>query len=491
MNKIQFLLSFIVLIPFFWALAGYFIKNNQRLICQLSFALIAITLINFINIYYNYDGQLNSVSFINIFRNIDIGISTTSFSLILAFFAIIIWLVLAIYAKQYFAFTNDENFYKYKLFSTLIIGLILLIIFSKNLLSLFIFYQILIVISYIFSSHFTEIKNSKSWNYFIAYFLFSGFLMFLSMILTYKFAGNFEFTNSGILEDNASSKRYFLLLLLFIFSVSLTALIPIQNLFNPLYNLNSPMIITVLVMSYGFTSLLVLLKFIINIFGFELFTANSSHFYLSFFLNLAMVLNLIFNAKILFFQSNLKKMLISLFFNQLICAFFIFLVLNQSIDKFILTIISFTLSQTLIFLCFGNISLYLLRAKQKNILGISSNMRFTSIMLAFAFLNILGIIPAIGIIEKYLLLKNYLISHFNFNILVILANIALIAVLSFRILSVIFAKNQNIGEYDFKIAQQIDSNLSFITPSVIVALLMFLSFVFSSKITHYIQSFLS
>lgn len=491
MNKIQFLLSFIVVIPFFSAFAIFSIKNNRSFISILASILALIMLGNIVNLFHNYDGNLNAISFVNIAKNLDIGLSLTGVSLIIAAIVIFIWLIMTIYSNEYFIFSNDKRFFAFKLFSILSVGFILLVIFSKNLISLFVFYQCLIFCLYFFNAYFMYEKDFKASHNFTFSLLASSLFMFLATVLTYKIAGTTEFMNQGILTSNISSKQYFVLLIFFILAIAGIALFPLQLLFSRLYNLNAPIIIMIFVISYGLVGLLILLKVILNIFGFEYFIKYTNHFNLSYVLNWVIALNLLFSGFWVMLQKNLKKMLIFLFFNQLIFAYFLFLILNQTIDRFVVVIISFILSQTLIFLCFGNINIYLLRSREKQLIGVFYKLRLTISLLCFALLNLLGLVPAIGLVEKYLLIKNYFTFGFNMNFLIILANLFLVFLVIIRIVYPMVDDDINHNQNDVILAKKIDHNLSFILPAFIVALLMFFSFIFSRNIIDHIKIFLS
>ena len=489
MNKIQFLLSFISIIPIFAIFAIFLIRNNYSLISKLTALLALIMIGNILNLLHNFDGKLNAISLINITRNMDIGLSLTNISLIIALLVIFIWFIITIYSNRYFALAGDQRFFAFKLFSILLIEFIILIAFSKNLISLFFFYQLLIFCLYFFTSYFTRQMKERAAHNFTLFLLASSFFLFLAIIISYKITGNSEFLNNGIFQ-NLSHRKYFILLSVFVLAIALIALMPTQILFSQLYSLNAPMLIMVFVIGYGLVNLVVLLKVILNIFGFDYFITNNNNFNLSYILNIIIAINLIISAILVLNQNNLKKMFVLLFFNQLIFSFFLFLVLNQEIDQFIITVISFILSQTLIFLCLGNINLYIFRSHEKQIFGIFHKLKITVALLLFGLFNLIGITPAIGFIEKYSLLENYFNGKFDLNLWVILLNLTLIFISIIKMVWPILSTDQNLDPHDINLAKKIDSNWSLMFPSLIVAGLMFLSFIFSESINDALKAFL-
>ncbi len=485
MNKIQFLISLIIIIPFFGAFAVFLARKNHSFISKFSTILALIMIGNIINLCFNHDGNLNAISLITLHNKLDIGFSITNISLIIALIVTFIWFIITIYSNEYFIISNDKRFFAFKLFSILLVGIIILITFSKNLISLFLFYQLLIFCLYFLNTYFMKDKDFGASNFFTISLFASSFFMFLAMFLAYKTTGTTEFLNSGIFTKTLSYKRYFALLTLFILSIGSITIFPLHLFYKRLFCLNSPIIVVVLIMSYGLVSLLIMLKIILNIFGFEYFIQNTNNFNFSYILNTIIMLNLMVSAILVVAQNNIKKILIFLFFNQLIFAFFLFLILNQSIDQFIITIISFILSQTLIFLSLGNISLYLLNSKKRDLEGIFYKLKITSILLIFGLLNLVGLVPSIGFVEKFLLIQNYLIKDFDLNFIIIVINMILVLIGIVRTIYPILRQDSNYNKHDIKLAQKIDNNLFLIFPSIIVATLMFMSFVFSQGIINY------
>ncbi len=489
MNKIQFLISFIAIIPLFALISIPFIKKDQKFISKFTMSLALIMLFNILNLSYNYDGNLNSISLLAISDNFDLGLSVTNISLIIAAIVTFIWFVITFYSNKNFIFSNDKRFFNFQIFSISLILLITLVIFSKNLVSLILFYQLLVILLYFFNNYFSSHKEFAASNNFSLISLIGSFFMLIAIFATYKIAGNIEFTNNGIL-NNVSSKKQLALLLIFIMAICPIALFPVYLFYKKLYILNSPMIIISFIISYGLVSLIILLKIILNIFGFSEFIKNIHQFNFSYILNFIVGINLLFSGIFMVLQNNIKKIMLHLLFNQLIFAIFLFLILHQAINQFIITVIAFILSQSLIFLSLGNINLYLMKAKEKTLAGIFYKLKYNTILLIFAFGSIVGAVPAIGMVEKWIFIQNYLINEFDFNLLIIFTNIILILISVIRIISPLFAKDKNINEEDNALALRIDRDLSLISPSIIIASLMLIFFIFSGLINGYLKLFL-
>lgn len=490
MNKIQFLLSFILIIPVFAAFSIFLIKKNYSLISKFTTATAVVMIINIVNLFFNYDANLNSITLMPIRSNLSIGFSVTNISLIFALITTFTWAIITIYSNKYFLFNNDKRFFAFKIASIWIVQFIILIIFSKNLISLFLFYQCLIFCLYFFGTYFMYEKDFRASHNFTFSLLASSFFMFLAIVFVYKIAGTTDFSNSGIIEGKISPKKYFVLLSLFILAMASVAVFPVQVFYKKLYELSSPIIIMLFVIAYGLVNLSIMLKIVLNIIGFDYFITNTNNLNLSYILNFIIALNLIFSGFLLVIQNNLKKVLIYLFFNQLIFVLFLFLILNQSIDQFIISILSFILSQLLIFLSLGIINIYLLNSQNQTISGLFFRLNKTSILLIFALFNIIGIVPSIGMIEKYILVKNYLISGFDLNLVVIFVNIALVCVAIIRVASPIISKEGNYSENDVKLARYLDNNPALMIPAFMVFLVMFGFVIFNNVIGDYLKGFL-
>lgn len=467
MTKIQFLLFFLVILPFTSAALFCLIKNYKNLAYKANLVLSLVFLVNsfglLINFLINHREKLN---LLNMNGDIVIGLTIDPISLIFLMLTALIWPLLNCYNQRFFNLSKDDRNIAFEIFFCLNFGFIILIILSKNLVSMFMFYQSLIFCMYFFNTYFMSRNNVKT-SYNFTFILFAGSILFLiAIILTYKITGNVEFSSKNLINDPLSSQNSFLLFCLYLIGIALPVFAPFYLLYGNLYYLNSPVIISVFILSYGMIALFMILKIIIYIFGITAFISYNQNNYYIYFLVLILISNLLACGILTITGRNLKQILIYLFFNQLIMVILSFLIFQNDIHKILISIFSFVLTQILIFICVGNFNLLIMNSKDKSLNGALYKLKITSILFIFALLNIVGFVPSIGLVEKYLLIKQIIKNHYLIFGIAVLLNIILNFVCIIKIIYPIIRASQIYSKSVIDESAKIEQNRFLIIPAI-------------------------
>jgi len=300
-----------------------------------------------------------------------------------------------------------------------------------------------------------------------------------------------EFSADGIINNSLSWGGYAVLITLYLIGFAAIVFVPIYLLYARLYYLASPIIIITFVTSYGLVSLFMLLKVITNIFGIEVLIYYNNQISYGLGAKLILALNLLISMGFALAGKNLKKILIYLFFNQLIFTILTFFIFQLAIYPIIVTIFSFVLSQVLIFFCVGNINLYLLNSKEKSLKEIFWKLKITISFLIFALLNMVGVIPGVGFAAKYYLIKEIIESQSFFAGSIVVINITLNIVCITQILRPMLTRRSKVVERkNYEISKEVDLDpglfLAILFISLIIIMLLPLSFQFSSLITDFV-----
>lgn len=391
------------------------------------------------------------------------------------------WLALEIYAEQYFLKNNDKKINQFRILFLTIITSLTFLTLSQNLLSALLCYQLLIVVLCFFVGQFIPKISQKSAKNFGLFILSSTVFLPIAAALTYKVTGNLNFTENGVITSQINLWQYSLLFCFYAISLALIAFMPIYLLFGNLYYLSPPAIIAILP-SFAFGILLLLFKVIFYIFGQKLFISFTPNIDYNHLLTIILTLNLLASGLLAIFSKNLKQILTFLFFNQLIFVIIEFFNFGLNAKQMQISITSFILSQVLIFLAIGNISLYLKDSADKTLNGIFYKLRITILVFIFALLNLSGLSPSIGALEKYWLLKTIVNAKSIANAVIMLLNLLLYLVCIAKVIYPmieILAKNNSKNpsvakENDIEIAKEIELDLSLILPMVILSSALFI-----------------
>jgi formate hydrogenlyase subunit 3/multisubunit Na+/H+ antiporter MnhD subunit len=138
-----------------------------------------------------------------------------------------------------------------------------------------------------------------------------------------------------------------------------------------------------------------------------------------------------------------------------------------------ISIISFVLSQMLIFLSIGNISIYLKESAHKNLNGIFHKLRITIIGLVAALFNIAGLFPGVGMLEKYWLFRQIIKNNLTIEGIILCANLFLVvAIIIKTILPMVEIATKKGNQMDYDIAKDIETDFSLVMPIFIGSLFL-------------------
>jgi len=419
---------------------------------------------------------LKQVTLINILVSKNLGLVWSLGESHLLFLLLIgcFWLTLEVYARQYFLQNDDKKIAEFRTLFLATITTLTFLVLSQNLLSALFCYQLLVVILCFFVGQFIPKISRKSAKNFSLFVLSSAIFLPIAAALTYKITGNLNFVEGGVVDSQISLWKYSLLFSFYAISLALIAFVPAYLLFGNLYYLSPPVIIAILP-SFALGVLLLLFKVIFYILGQKLFLSFTNSIDYHHLLTIVLALNLLVSGLMAIFSKNLKQILIFIFFNQLIFVMIEFFNFGLSARHMQISIISFVLSQVLIFFTVGNISLYLKNSGDKTLNGIIYQLRITILVLVFALLNLSGIVPAVGILEKFWLVKAVISGKSLANGLLMLLNLALYLICVTKVVYPMienFAKNQD--KEKSNIAKEIELNLSLMVPILIIPAILFI-----------------
>lgn len=473
------MLSFKILpfLPFLALGIVYFLNRFPKFekiknIISSSFAILF--LINLIDLRRVRRIDLNLLEIIGDF---EIAFSFGKHQLFFCFLLGIFWFLHSLYSARYFALTNEKKSSEFEILFLSIIGFLSCIIFSKNLLSSALFYQLLAISVYFVLELFSSEKSQKSIKNFGIFIIVSASIMFLNSPLTFVASGSNEFSGSGIFVVSQISVWQFSYLLFFYFlALFAFAVLPLYFLFRNLYYLNPPTIIAGLI-GFSLGILILLHKIIFYIFDMKLFAHFMEQINSSEILTIIIAANLLALIILALRSENLKQILVLLFFNQLILTIMSLLIIGLNFRKAQILIASFIFSQMLIFMALGNISLYAKQSKIKSLNGIFYKLRVTIFSLIFAFLNLSGLMISAGMDEKYWLFRDIISNGSVLKGLVLFANIALLLICATKIIFPMLEikKEKTAKNYDGIIFEK---DLRLILPALILPLILFSLFFF-------------
>jgi multicomponent Na+:H+ antiporter subunit D len=163
------------------------------------------------------EGNIIKCIFFTAFPGVEFGFSVDAFGLIFAITSSFLWILVSSYSIGYMRSLREHAQTRYYFcFAWAIFGAVGVAL-SGNLLTMFVFYEILTVSTYPLVAHDETPEALFAGRKYLAYLLTAGVFFLAAVILTYHFTGTTDFVNGGIPNLAAEASRATLMVLFMLF----------------------------------------------------------------------------------------------------------------------------------------------------------------------------------------------------------------------------------------------------------------------------------
>ncbi len=161
---------------------------------------------------------------------VPIELRVDALGMIFALVASCLWLFTSIYSIGYMRALDEHAQTRYYASFAVAISATLGVAFAGNLLTMYLFYEILSLSTYPLVTHEQNAEARASGRKYLTYILGTSIGLALpAMLITYSVAGTLDFTSGGILAGKASPELLGLLLVLFLFGFAKAGLMPFHG----------------------------------------------------------------------------------------------------------------------------------------------------------------------------------------------------------------------------------------------------------------------
>lgn len=373
---------------------------NLRETASISTAIVLFTIVLAIT-----DNTFNQVemttTWVTLLPGLDITFSVEPLGVVFALVASFLWIITTIYAIGYMRGHNEDNQTRFFFCFALAISTVMAICFSANLLTLFIFYELLTLSTYPLVTHAGTKEAKQGGRVYLGILLGTSIAFLLFAILgTWITAGTLDFTPGGIFTDAHSSGVVALLLVLFCYGIGKAALMPFHRWLPAAMVAPTPvssLLHAVAVVKAGVFSIL---KIVIYIFGVE----NLSQIATTDIMLYIAAATVLLSSCVAMTKDNLKARLAYSTISQLS-----YIIVGALLASSIATagatlhIVTHAAGKITLFFCAGAI---MVAAHKKNIsdmVGLGRTMPLTMIAFAVGALSIIGLPPMAGTWSKWYL----------------------------------------------------------------------------------------
>ena len=405
-----------------------------------------------------YDKKIISYSLFNILPGIEIGFRVDAFGLLFAMGASILWIATSFYSIGYMRSTNEHSQTRYFTCFAVALSATIGVAFSANLFTMFLFYEVLTIITYPLVAH-KGTPEAKAGGRKYAIYLLGAAKAFLvaAIILTYNLTGTLEFSKDGIfpaIMQSENSQLLYIIFVLFLFGFAKSAVMPLHSWLPAAMVAPTPVSALLHAVAVVKTGVFTVLRVIFFVFGTDLMLDIGVDVFIITFTSVTIIASSIIALS----MDNLKARLAFSTISQL--SYIILgaaLLTPSAMVGGIIHITNHAFSKITLFFCAGSIYVSSHKTEVSQLNGIGKKMPWTMAAFALATLSMIGVPPASGFITKWYLVIGSLERNSLVVLTVLLVSSFLNAAYFVPILYKAFFKKENSNSEE-KISLQ-DKNL--------------------------------
>ncbi|WP_394132365.1 proton-conducting transporter membrane subunit [Shewanella maritima] len=378
---------------------------NLRETASITTAVILFTVV--LAITDNTFNQVNmATTWVTVMPGLDIGFLVEPLGVVFALVASFLWIITTIYAIGYMRGHNEQNQTRFFCFFAVAISTVMAICFADNLLTLFIFYELLTLSTYPLVTHAGNEDAKRGGRVYLGILLGTSIAFLLFAILgTWSVAGTLDFAPGGIFGDVQSDGIVALLLVLFCYGVGKAALMPFHSWLPAAMVAPTPvsaLLHAVAVVKAGVFSILKIMIYVIGIDNLSQIATTDLMLYIG-------AATVLLSSCVAMTKDNLKARLAYSTVSQLS-----YIVVGALLASSIATagatlhIVTHAVGKITLFFCAGAI---MVAAHKKNIsemVGLGRQMPLTMIAFTIGALSIIGLPPMAGAWSKWYLVMGAL-----------------------------------------------------------------------------------
>ncbi len=347
---------------------------------------------------------------IHIYQNLSISFQVEYIGLLFAFIASFLWIPTTLYAIGYMKNHHEKNITRFFVFFGMTISATMGAAFSGNLITLFLFYELITFLTYPLVTHQRNEIAIKSGKFYIAILAFTSVSFFLTAILlVYLNSGNTAFVVGGSLLSDSGKLFVNLVTLLFLFGIAKAGIMPFHKWLPRAMVAPTPVSALLHAVAVVKTGVFAIVK----IFVYTMGVNNLSEFVFSFstplgninIVEIIAAITIITASGIAIKQNNIKARLAYSTVSQLSYIILVASLFSQlSVIAAGMHIFAHAFSKIILFFAAGAIMVANHESQISRLNGMAVKMPLTFFGIVIGVFSIIGLPPTIGFISKWYIL---------------------------------------------------------------------------------------
>jgi multicomponent Na+:H+ antiporter subunit D len=346
-------------------------------------------------------GQRPELTLFEILPGLTIAFQVEPLGMLFGLIASGLWIVNSVYSIGYMRGNDEKHQTRFYVCFALSIAAALAIAFAANLLTLFLFYEALTLITYPLVTHAGTEKAKQGGRTYLAILMGTSILFLLpAVIYVWHVAGTTDFTAGGILPEDMDAGAVAVLLALFMFGIGKAALMPFHRWLPAAMVAPTPvsaLLHAVAVVKAGVFSVV---KVIVYVFGLDVLAGTTD------WLVAIAGFTIIAASLVALHADNLKRRLAYSTVSQLSYVILATAILAPlSIVGAALHIAAHALGKITLFFAAGSIYTAAHKTEVSQLDGIGRRMPWTMAAFTVGALSLIGIPPFAGFISKWFIMS--------------------------------------------------------------------------------------
>ncbi|MFK7977394.1 MAG: monovalent cation/H+ antiporter subunit D family protein [Halioglobus sp.] len=389
------------------------------------------------------DGGRPAVEVSEIMPGLTIAFKVEPLGMLFAALASGLWLINSLYSVGYMRGNNEQNQTRFYTCFALALSATMGVAFAGNLLTLFLFYELLTLSTYPLVSHKGDAATVRSARVYLGVLLSTSIGLFLPAIIwTYSVAGTGDFTPGGILEGKLMDPEVGLLLALFVFGIGKAAVMPVHRWLPAAMVAPTPVSALLHAVAVVKAGVFAITKIIVYVFSIDfLFESPSSGWllYLAAFTIIAASL-------VALRQTNIKRLLAYSTIAQLSYVVMAAAILKPLAEVgAAIHMVAHAFGKITLFFAAGAIYVASQKTELHQLRGIGRRMPWTMAAFSIGALSMIGVPPTAGFVSKWFILAGAFEANNLVAVFTIIASTVLNAAYFLPILYMVWFEREKEG----------------------------------------------
>ena len=322
--------------------------------------------------------------------------------MLFASLASVLWVVNSIYSIGYMRANKEKHQTRFYVCFAVAIAATMGIAFAGNLLTLFLFYEVLTLSTYPLVSHKGDAATVASARVYLGILLATSIgLLLPAIIWTYTATGTLQFEPGGIIEGHLQGPAVGLLLALFVFGIGKAAVMPVHRWLPAAMVAPTPVSALLHAVAVVKAGVFTVTKVILYVFGVDLLAAEPSGDWLLYMAGFTILAASVVALR----QQNLKRMLAYSTIGQLSYVVLAAAVLTPLSEiGAAVHIVAHAFGKITLFFAAGAIYTASKKTELGQLAGIGARMPWTMAAFTIGALSMIGVPPTGGFVSKWFIL---------------------------------------------------------------------------------------